>query len=510
MSDDGATAEAAGPADTSLKLTLKGGAPAAEATDSASEGAAASAAPASIGATDHPPAAGEPTASGGSASSAAAADSEDDDAAATEAASPKKRQNRVAISDEDSDDNDDDTALAMVDDEPAAAAEDDDEEPATAGGQDDTGDKPASSMQTSDMLQQLFGDGSDDDDCDEGGFDGFDRTEYEQAPEPAPAPAKKSKKSASAAAKNDKKRRARDDGDEPDSSAPVSDFDQMMAARRAKNNRKRRKKDSEGVGDAAVEAAVAKVLEVMEKAHKEDEDAVRNKKPATRKLKVLKSVVQALNNATYTEEFIERNVFAPLAKWLSPNPETGMLPNGHIRNALIKILHDSFIRVTLDDIRASRIGKILMMLKESKQETRANKAMLETIIKAWSSQIWGVVADQSEVAATDRQHHYHRLAQASTRRRSSVGDVEVQDEVRKPGTKGFVMRARVPIVLPRDYAHRPVSKISMEEAEAKVDHNQTQLKTMKSAFKDKLARASKGQQHARGINISGSVSGKGQ
>lgn len=34
------------------------------------------------------------------------------------------------------------------------------------------------------------------------------------------------------------------------------------------------------------------------------------------------------------------------------------------------------------------------------------------------------------------------------------------------------MRARVPVVLPRDYTHRPVSKISIEEAEAKIDKNQ--------------------------------------
>lgn len=62
--------------------------------------------------------------------------------------------------------------------------------------------------------------------------------------------------------------------------------------------------------------------------------------PATRKLKVLKTVVQALNNVKYTEELIEKGVFTPLAKWLCPNPETGALPNITIRNALIKIMHD--------------------------------------------------------------------------------------------------------------------------------------------------------------------------
>jgi hypothetical protein len=57
-------------------------------------------------------------------------------------------------------------------------------------------------------------------------------------------------------------------------------------------------------------------------------------------LKVLKTVVQALNNVKYTEELIEKGVFTPLAKWLCPNPETGALPNITIRNALIKIMHD--------------------------------------------------------------------------------------------------------------------------------------------------------------------------
>lgn len=47
----------------------------------------------------------------------------------------------------------------------------------------------------------------------------------------------------------------------------------------------------------------------------------------------------------------------------------------------------------------------------------------------------------------------------------------------------------------------------MEEAEAKVDQNTNQLKTMSAAFKDKMSRLKAGKQHARGINISGSVSG---
>lgn len=54
----------------------------------------------------------------------------------------------------------------------------------------------------------------------------------------------------------------------------MSEYEAVMAARKAKNSRKRRKKDSDGVGDAAIEAAVARVIELMEKAHDEDEAAV--------------------------------------------------------------------------------------------------------------------------------------------------------------------------------------------------------------------------------------------
>ena len=109
--------------------------------------------------------------------------------------------------------------------------------------------------------------------------------------------------------------------------------------------------------------------------------------------------------------------------------------------------------------------------------------------------------------AEQRQEHYSRVSANALRRRSSTDNAPPSVEVKKPGAEGFVMRARVPIVLPRDYSHRPASKISMEEAEAKVDQNTNQLKTMSAAFKDKMSRLKAGKQHARGINISGSVSG---
>lgn len=86
-------------------------------------------------------------------------------------------------------------------------------------------------------------------------------------------------------------------------------------------------------------------------------------------------------------------------------------------------------------------------------------------------QIWGVVADQTQVSVQQRQDHYHNIASHSVRRRSSTSETDEPEEVRRPGQQGFVMRARVPRVLPRDYAHRAESKISMEEREAKIDRN---------------------------------------
>jgi hypothetical protein len=108
-------------------------------------------------------------------------------------------------------------------------------------------------------------------------------------------------------------------------------------------------------------------------------------------------------------------------------------------------------------------------------QTRANRALLEKIITSWSRQIWGVVDDQSSVPSDQRQEHYARVSANALRRRSSTDAAPPPVEVKKPGAEGFVMRARVPIVLPRDYAQRPASKISMEEADAKVDQNSVSL-----------------------------------
>lgn len=361
-------------------------------------------------------------------------------------------------------------------------------------------------------IQDLFGASDSESDEDAGGFAGFELDEIEPTPEPAKKKGK-SKTKADGSAKPKKKRRiSRDDDVDAAPAGPLSEYEQMMEERKQKKSRKRRKQDSESAGNAAMEAAVRRIIDTMEKAHEEDEQFVKKKRPATRKLKALKTVEAALKNITYQEELIDKDIFTPIAKWLSPNPDTMSLPNVSIRTSLIKILAESFINVTIDDIRPSGIGKVLMMLKESKAETRSNKILLEKIITAWSRQIWKVVDDQAEISVDDRQEHYQRVASLATRRRNSSSGLSDDSvaEVRKPGMEGFIMRARVPMELPRDYSARPRSKINMEDAEARVDQNRVQFKSMAAVFKDKLSRSSRVKQHARGINISGSVTGKGQ
>eukprot|EP00041_Stephanoeca_diplocostata_P018022 m.373914 g.373914 ORF g.373914 m.373914 type:complete len:519 (+) comp20893_c0_seq3:310-1866(+) len=349
------------------------------------------------------------------------------------------------------------------------------------------------------LLAEMFAESDSDSDDDED-FVGFNLNEIQPERGSGESAKKRERKQKEGGTKRKPKETA-----EAASSEPMTDYQAMLQRKKQQNQRKRRKKDNQSLEeDERRKALVDQLKATMARAAEKDLAANKARKPATSKLAVLDVVRAGLKNEAVKEFLIEQGVFREMALWLAPD-DRGVLPNIKIRDALIRILiNPPFISVDTDDLRATNIGKVLMMLLESKSETQENKKLLTKIIRTWSKRVWAIQDDTSKASREDLQSHYESVAAA--RRDARHEEEEVQAKALKPGDAGFCMRARVPMPLAREYTRRPQQRVDIGAVEARVDTKRQQFASMERAFREKALRG-KTKNHARAINLSGNIGG---
>jgi transcription factor SPN1 len=166
--------------------------------------------------------------------------------------------------------------------------------------------------------------------------------------------------------------------------ADVDDDNPIMQAVKKMARKKRvAKKFSELEEDAKP------LLSRMERAADEDEEAVAQKRPATKKLMILNEVCETLAKRDMTRPLLDLDLLTICKRWIQPLPN-GKLGNVTVRQRLLGAisLMTGENGITPHDLKRSEFGKVVMTLYMHKSETPAMKRQLKGLIDQWSRPIF--------------------------------------------------------------------------------------------------------------------------
>lgn len=263
---------------------------------------------------------------------------------------------------------------------------------------------------------------------------------------------------------------------------------------------------------------VKAVKDNMNEAGAQDEELLRKKLPATKKLNLLAYVVKNLRTKPLQLDFMDHNILTEIARWLAPDPErNNALPNIKIRDALLGIVDEIFSKdVDMELLKDSKLGVVMMSLLGHPKEHPKNKFTIKKVIQRWSKRVNGVKQSLTEVSQEERRELADSImanssSEASRKRRRSTEGSNVPDETAKlrAGESGFIQRARVPQPISRDYTNRPESKVPImtgdDEDEGpmkKQPKKKSTFQRMQQDYKNKGSGSQKGRMHHASVHTS--------
>ncbi|XP_010538391.1 PREDICTED: protein IWS1 homolog 2-like [Tarenaya hassleriana] len=282
---------------------------------------------------------------------------------------------------------------------------------------------------------------------------------------------------------------------------------------------KKKKKNEKNPAEIAL--LVENVMAELELTAEEDADLNRQGKPAVNKLKKLPLLTEVLAKKQLQSEFLDHGVLTLLKNWLEPLPD-GSLPNINIRAAILKILTDFPIDLDQYDrreqLKNSGLGKVIMFLSKSDEETTSNRRLAKDLVDKWSRPIFNKSTRFEDMRNVDEDRvPYRRPSSKKPVNKASAmesrdGDFDLDIRNRKTGlTSGQSSSSRQvtvrPEATPLDFVIRPQSKIDPDEIRARakqVAQDQRRLKMNKKlqqlkGSKKKRLQATKVSAEGRGM-----------
>jgi transcription factor SPN1 len=248
----------------------------------------------------------------------------------------------------------------------------------------------------------------------------------------------------------------------------------LQAVNKLKKKKKVQKKYTELEEDAKP------FLARMEEAAEEDEDAVRQRRPALQKLKMLDEVVDTLAKRDMHRPLLDNDLLVISKRWIQPLPN-GSLGNVTVRQRLLGSISSMTGEngITASDLKRSEFGKVVMSLYMHKDETPAMKRQLKSLIDQWSRPIFKKSGNMRDLGRVDRvgtgisqinkahmreEQERERAARAPIFRGHRGGKDQDLDSLIRSGVKGKtesgINRVRVPFSKGFQYSIRPENKLT--------------------------------------------------
>ncbi|XP_052170147.1 protein IWS1 homolog 1-like [Diospyros lotus] len=279
---------------------------------------------------------------------------------------------------------------------------------------------------------------------------------------------------------------------------------------------KKKKKGEKSAAEIAL--LVENVMAELEVVAEEDAELNRQSKPAINKLRKLPLLIEVLSKKQLQKEFLDHGVLTLLKTWLEPLPD-GSLPNINIREAILKILTEFPIDLEQYDrreqLKKSGIGKVIMFLSKSDEETTANRKLAKDLVDTWSRPIFNKSTRFEEMRNFDDERVPFRRPSVKRPLNKASGMESRDDELdlaefsqgRKSGQSSSRQHTTRPEAMPLDFLVRPQSKIDPDEIRARakqVVQDQRRLKMQKKlqqlkAPKKKQLQATKLSVEGRGM-----------
>ncbi|KAF7970079.1 hypothetical protein HWV62_3490 [Athelia sp. TMB] len=151
------------------------------------------------------------------------------------------------------------------------------------------------------------------------------------------------------------------------------------------NKSKKKRKDDEEVLDRFADEEVSRLREAMLAAAADDDQANREKLPATAKLRLLPSVMEVLRKASLSQSIIDNNLLEGVRRWLEPLPDRS-LPALNIQRDFFPILKRmEFIDSSV--LKESGLGRIILFYIKCKRVTSDIRRTADELVSIWSRPI---------------------------------------------------------------------------------------------------------------------------
>lgn len=256
-----------------------------------------------------------------------------------------------------------------------------------------------------------------------------------------------------------------EEGDEDD------EINNLFKSAKKKNKKVERTAEETGL-------LVEKFMARLEVAAEEDAELNRQCKPAINKLKMLPVLTGVLSKRQLQQEFLDRGVLSVLKNWLEPLPDK-CLPNTNVRTAVLKILTDLPIDVEQYDrreqLKKSGLGKVIMFLSKSDEETTSNKKLARDLVDKWSRPIFQKSTRFEDMRNFDEERAPYRRPPPKKPVAKPVGldsrdddlDLDQLPQEPKPAQPGHRQLTVRPEAIAMDFVVRPQSKIDPDEIRAR-------------------------------------------